>query len=223
MDGNGYGTRGHFDDNQRIVMKNVESFHTIYEPAEGFYKDKGSKFIARLRHVESEEDCKTFLEEVKKEFYDARHHCYAYRLDAQNERFRANDDGEPSGSAGKPILNQILSKELFDVMIIVVRYFGGTKLGVSGLIQAYKTAAREAIDFSDIILKDLTEQFELHFEYPKMNDVMRIIKEEKITILEQDFSVSCVIKIEIKKSRLSRSFFRLENLYGLDIKPLKNS
>lgn len=201
----------------------IEKYNTIMGSSEGFFKDRGSKFIARLKHVESEEECKEFLNEVKKEFYDARHHCYAYRLNPEQELFRSNDDGEPAGSAGKPILNQLLSFELFDVMVIVVRYFGGTKLGVSGLIQAYKLSTKEAIENAKIKIKHLTKTYLLHFEYPKLNDVMRIIKEENITIVEQDFSEKCFIKIEIKKSHFKKAFFRLENMYELDIKPLKNS
>lgn len=206
-----------------MIKMDIHEYNTILNPSQGYYKEKGSKFISRLVHVESEKDCKDFLIEMKKEFYDARHHCYAYRLDPENERTRSNDDGEPAGSAGKPILNQLLSHELYNVMVVVIRYFGGTKLGVSGLINAYKLSTRDAIEESKIIIKHISNVYTLHFEYPKLNDVMRIIKEEKISIIQQDFSISCFIKIEIKKSQLSKSFFRLENLYGLKIKPLENS
>ncbi len=201
----------------------IHEYNTILNPSGGYYKEKGSKFISRLKHVESEKDCKDFLNEMKKEFYDARHHCYAYRLDPENERTRSNDDGEPSGSAGKPILNQLLSHGLYNVMVVVIRYFGGTKLGVSGLINAYKLSTKDAIEEAEIRIKHISNVYTLHFEYPKLNDVMRVIKEEKISIIKQDFSISCFIKIEIKKSQLNKSFFRFENLYGVEIKPLKNS
>ena len=206
-----------------MIKMDIHEYKTILNPSDGYYKEKGSKFISRLKHVESEKECKDFLIEMKKEFYDARHHCYAYRLDPENERVRSNDDGEPNGTAGKPILNQLLSHELFNVMVVVIRYFGGTKLGVSGLINAYKLSTREAIAEAEIKIKHLSNAYTLHFEYPKLNNVMRVIKEEKISIIQQDFSISCFIKIEIKKSQLNKSFFRFENLYGLEIKPLKNS
>ena len=201
----------------------TDDYKTIKTSATGIYKDKGSKFIAISRYVASEEEFKVFLEETKKEYYDARHHCYAYRLDPENERTRSNDDGEPTGSAGKPILNQLLSHGLYNVMVVVIRYFGGTKLGVSGLINAYKISTKDVIDEAEIKIKHISNVYTLHFEYPKLNDVMRIIKEEKISIIQQDFSISCFIKIEIKKSQLNKSFFRLDNLYGLEIKPLENS
>ena len=201
----------------------INKYKTITEPSEGYYKEKGSKFIARLAHVESEEACKAFLDELKKTYYDARHHCYAYRIGPEKERTRSNDDGEPGGSAGKPILNQLLSYELYNVMVVVIRYFGGTKLGVSGLIHAYKVSTQEAIEAAKILTKHITLSYQLCFEYPKLNDVMRIIKEEKIKVLEQEFGVSCFIKIEIKKSKIETSFSRFEKLYGLEIKPLENS
>ena len=179
----------------------ADFYKTIVVGSKGLYKDKGSKFIAVVQHVESEDDCKSFLQQIKKEYYDARHHCYAYRLHPNDDVFRSNDDGEPSGSAGKPILNQIYSFELYEVMVIVVRYFGGTKLGVSGLINAYKSVTRDALLEAKTKIRYITQRFSIHFEYPRLNDVMRIIKEEKLDILEQDFGVSCVIKIEVKKIR----------------------
>ena len=200
--------------------KDIFAYKTVVKPADGYYKEKGSKFIARLGHVENEEECKAFLESIKKEYHDARHHCYAYRIDPENERTRSNDGGEPSGTAGKPILNQLLSHELLNVMVVVVRYFGGTKLGVSGLINAYKTSTADAISRSDIIVKHLTNRYGLYFGYPKMNDVMRVIKEEKLKILEQDFSASCFIKIEVKKNQVEKSVKRLQKLYGLELNPL---
>lgn len=197
-----------------------DSYKTILNPSEGLFKDKGSKFIAQVFHVETEDECKEVLQSVKKSFHDARHHCYAYRINPENEESRSNDDGEPSGTAGKPILNQILSYELFNVMVVVVRYFGGTKLGVSGLISAYKTATREALDNAVIVNQFLTSNFLLKFDYPLMNDIMRVIKEENLESTAPEFTDSCVIKIEIKKNNTERIKIRLEKLHGLTIKAL---
>lgn len=197
-----------------------DSYKTILNPSEGLLKEKGSKFIAQVFHAETEDDCKEVLLSVKKSFHDARHHCYAYRLNPENEESRSNDDGEPSGTAGKPILNQILSYELFNVIVVVVRYFGGTKLGVSGLISAYKTSTREALDNAKIVTQYLTSEFLLEFDYPLMNDVMRVIKEENLKSTPPEFTNSCVIKIEIKKNNIERVKIRLENIRRLKIKPL---
>lgn len=197
-----------------------DSYKTILNPSEGLFKEKGSKFIAQVFHAETEDDCKEVLLSVKKSFHDARHHCYAYRLNPENEESRSNDDGEPSGTAGKPILNQILSYELFNVIVVVVRYFGGTKLGVSGLISAYKTSTREALDNAKIVTQYLTSEFLLEFDYPLMNDVMRVIKEENLKSTPPEFTNSCVIKIEIKKNNIERVKIRLENIRRLKIKPL---
>jgi uncharacterized YigZ family protein len=198
----------------------TDNYLTIQGVAEGIYKDKGSKFIARAYHVETEEQCKEVLSNLKKEFYDARHHCYAYRLGLEENKFRSNDDGEPSGTAGKPILNQIYSHALFNVMIIVVRYFGGRKLGVSGLIHAYKTSAIDAIAHASIVKRYVKKSFSLNFDYPAMNDVMRILKEEKPEITRQDFLKECVINIDIKKNDVKRVVSRLQNLRNVDIKAL---
>ena len=199
------------------------SYKTIKYQAEGFFKDKGSKFIARIYYAETEDDCKAKIAEVKKEFYDARHHCYAYRIKPEDEQFRSNDDGEPSGTAGKPILNQIYSFELFNVIIIVVRYFGGTKLGTSGLINAYKTSALEALSSTKIITRDITRKMELRFASPLMNDVMRIIKEEKLKIIDQFYDKNCVIKLTVNKSKLSQVKLRMEKLLTLEFKVLESN
>ena len=199
------------------------SYLTIKAPAEGLYKEKGSRFIALAYPVESVEQCKQILGEVKKEHYNARHHCYAYRINRADEQVRSNDDGEPSGTAGKPILNQIYSFELFNVLIVVVRYFGGTKLGVSGLINAYKTAARDALSGADIIEVHPTEEIELRFEYPLMNSVMRIIKEENLKVNSQFYDKKYVIKLTVKKNLLDRVALRLEKLRQVELKLLKNN
>lgn len=200
-----------------------DSYKTVVGVAEGLFKEKGSKFISRMYHVVDEEEVRQIQGDVRKEFHDARHHCFAYRIDPELDISKSSDDGEPSGTAGKPILNQIYSYELFNVLIIVIRYFGGTKLGVSGLIQAYKTAAREALENAKIVTRYLTQEIELYFEYPLMNSVMRLIKEENLKILNQGFDTHCVIKIEVKLGDLERVLFRCDKIRGLDIKELENS
>ncbi len=198
-------------------------YKTIEGVAEGLYKEKGSKFIARAYPVKTEEEIKEILQSLRKEFYDARHHCYAWRIDARKERTRSNDDGEPSGSAGKPILNQLFSFELYDVLVVVIRYFGGTKLGVSGLINAYKTATREALENATIIKKEIRDLYQVEFEYPIMNKVMRVIKEEGLVIKNQDFDNRCIIKLEIKISTINKSTKRLSRIMGVKLKKLSGN
>ncbi len=195
----------------------ISEYNTLTIESEGYYKDKGSKFIALAFHVENEEEIKEAMAVVKKKYYDARHHCYAYRINPEAEVFRSSDDGEPSGTAGKPILNQLLSEELTNSLIIVVRYFGGTKLGVSGLIQAYKSAARDAIRNNKVVKKFITRQFILSFEYPLMNSVMRVIKEENLKIVGQDFDTNCKINVEIKKNQENIAISRIEKIRGVTI------
>lgn len=203
-------------------MTETGAYKTIEKPAEGIYKEKGSKFIARAIHVETEEECKNVLSELKKEFHNARHHCYAWRIDPENEQFRSNDDGEPSGTAGKPILNQIYSFDLFNVMVVVIRYFGGTKLGTSGLITAYKTATREALSSAKVKKRFVVRQLELNFKYSSMNDVMRIIKEENLEIYDQNYNLDCVIKLTVKKVDLNRIKNRLKLIPDTKIKVLNH-
>ncbi len=171
---------------------------TIKEISEGVYKEKGSKFFAYAYPVKTEEEIKGIIRNLRKEYYDARHHCYAFMLGANQKHFRANDDGEPSNSAGNPILGQIRSKNLTDILIVVVRYFGGTKLGVSGLIHAYRTSALDAIENATIIKKDVTEIIHIEFDYFSMNDVMKIIKDYNPTVLSQQFDNSCQMVLEVK-------------------------
>jgi uncharacterized YigZ family protein len=197
-----------------------DTYKTVEGTAEGLYKEKGSKFIARIYHVESEEEAKAILGKLKKEFYDARHHCFAWRIDPRNERTRSNDDGEPSGTAGKPILNQILSFELYDVFIVVIRYFGGTKLGVSGLINAYKSASRDAIENATIIEKEIRDLYRIEFDYVMMNSVMRIVKEENLVVKKQDFDNVCRMDVEIKLSTVQKSTNRLKGLKGVKLEKL---
>lgn len=200
-----------------------DTYKEISENGEGLYKEKGSKFIAHAFKVYSEEDVKQELENLKKRYHDARHHCYAYMIGTDKSLFRANDDGEPSGTAGKPILNQILSKELTNVCIVVVRYFGGTKLGVSGLINAYKSAAREALEDCEIIEKTIDCHYALQFEYPLMNEVMRIMKEENLEQHNPKFELNCYFEIRIRKSEADRIEEKFKNLYGLNIKFLETN
>jgi uncharacterized YigZ family protein len=200
----------------------ISEYKTFTICSEGYYKDKGSKFIAVAYYVESEKEVKEALLITKKKYHDARHHCYAYRINPKSEVSRSSDDGEPSGTAGKPILNQILSFELYNVLIIVVRYFGGTKLGVSGLILAYKSATRDAIQESKIVSRHITSQLELNFEYHLMNQVMRVIKEENIKIISQDYDNNYKIKVEIKKNTKNIALLKFEKIRGVTITLLKN-
>jgi len=193
----------------------TDSYKTIETPSEGIYKEKGSKFIAYAIPVTCEDEIKEQIEILKKEYYDARHHCYAYMLGADKKDFRANDDGEPSSTAGKPILGQILSTDLTNILIVVIRYFGGTKLGVSGLIHAYKTAAQDAIANAQIIEKTVNDIYDIYFDYLVMNDVMRIIKEEQPLQIDQDFNLNCRITLSIRQSEVDKIIERFTKIDSL--------
>ena len=193
----------------------MDSYKTIKQISEGTYSEKRSKFLAFAIPVTSVEDVKTTVAEYQKRYYDARHVCNAYMLGAEREVFRANDNGEPSGTAGKPILGQINSNELTDILVVVVRYFGGIKLGTSGLIVAYRTAAAQAIAEATVIEKTVDEDVSVIFEYPFMNDVMRIVKEESPEILEQSYDMDCMMKLRIRKSAMPRLHDRLEKVETL--------
>ena len=190
----------------------TDNYRTIETISKGIYKEKGSKFIAYAFPVTCEEDIKTEIDKLKKEYYDARHHCYAYMLGADKKDFRANDDGEPSSTAGKPILGQILSSDLTNILIVVVRYFGGTKLGVSGLIHAYKAAAFDAISNAEIIEKTVNDIYDIHFDYLVMNDVMKIIKEEEPLQIDQDFNLTCKITLSIRQSDVEKIIERFSKI-----------
>lgn len=177
-----------------------DSFRTLKDTAEGLYKEKGSKFIARAYAVEDEETVREKLEEVRKAHHGARHHCYAYIIGAEQKEYRVNDDGEPSGTAGRPIYNQIVSRGLTDVLVVVTRYFGGTKLGASGLVNAYKTAAREALGNANIIQKSIQEIYTLVYDYPETNEVMRILNDFQVRIIEQEFQAECKAMIGMRKN-----------------------
>jgi uncharacterized YigZ family protein len=193
-------------------MLEEDIYKTIDVAGEGIYSEKRSKFLAFAIPVLTVEDVKREVEAYQKKYYDARHVCYAYRLGERRELFRANDNGEPSGTAGKPILGQIDSRELTNVLVIVVRYFGGIKLGTSGLIVAYKAAAAEALDATEHVEKTINEEITLKFSYPLLNDVLRIVKEENPRIVEQVFDNECVVRLSIRLSRMSRLRERYEKL-----------
>lgn len=196
---------------------NSDTYKTIAAPSEGLYTEKRSKFIAIAIPVCTIEEVKNCLETYQKQYYDARHVCYAYMLGADRKDFRANDNGEPSGTAGKPILGQINSNELTDILIIVVRYFGGIKLGTSGLIVAYRTAAASAIAAAQIIEKTVDDVVTVLFEYPFMNDVMRIVKEEQPDVLEQSYDMDCRMTLRIRRSMMEKLRLRLSKVETLRI------
>lgn len=193
-------------------MIQEDTYKTITDIAEGIYTEKRSKFIAIAIPVRTIEEIKQHLDAYQKKYYDARHVCYAYMLGHERKDFRANDNGEPSGTAGKPILGQINSNELTDILIIVVRYFGGIKLGTSGLIVAYKAAAAEAIAAADIVERTVDEEITVSFEYPFMNDIMRIVKEDEPAILEQSYDMDCLMRLRIRKSMMEKLRARLEKV-----------
>lgn len=192
-----------------------DSFRTISQPSEGIYTEKRSKFLAFAIPVENVEEIKDIVAQYQKKYYDARHVCYAYMLGAERTEFRANDNGEPSGTAGKPILGQINSNELTNILIIVVRYFGGIKLGTSGLIVAYKQAAAEAIAAAEIIERTVDTDITFMFEYPFMNDVMRIVKEENPQIVKQGYDSDCSMTLRTRKGNMPKLISRLEKVETL--------
>ncbi len=193
----------------------MDTYKTITALAEGIYTEKRSKFIAMALPVRTLDEIKEYLEKYQKQYYDARHVCYAYMLGHERKDFRANDNGEPSGTAGKPILGQINSNELTDILVVVVRYFGGIKLGTSGLIQAYKAAAAEAIAAAEVIEKTVDDEVEVAFEYPFMNDVMRIVKEEEPQIVSQSYDMDCIMRLRIRRSMMPRLRQRLSKVETL--------
>jgi len=174
------------------------SFHTIQNSPEGIYKEKGSKFLSFAFPVKSEEEVKGQLNLLEKKYFDARHHCYAYTLGAEKKKFKAHDDGEPNHSASDPILGQIRSRNLTDVLVVVVRYFGGVKLGVGGLMQAYKAAAEDALRQASIVEVEVTREIALKFDYSRIPEVMRLVKNLELKILEQTFERSCHLRALIK-------------------------
>ena len=191
-----------------------DRYRTIEAPSEGLFKDRGSRFIAKAYPVESTDQVRLILDGLRKEYHDARHHCYAYRI-GQSGEFRTNDDGEPANSAGKPIYGQIISNDLSNLLIVVIRYFGGTLLGVGGLINAYRTAAQEAIQNATIIERTYDAAIQITCPYPMVNEVLKIIREEQAHITDQDFSDPVRITIHIRKGLAGKIMGRLQKHRGI--------
>jgi len=198
-----------------------DTYNTIRASATGLYKEKGSKFLAFAEPVINEDEAKAILEKYRKQFHDARHHCFAWAIGCTRESQRMNDDGEPAGTAGRPIFGQILSFDLTNLIIIVIRYFGGTKLGVGGLINAYRTAAKTALESADIEAKTVNEVYKVVFAYPETNEVMRIIKEKDIDIIGSHYTDICQITISIRKSNALSACESLSIVNNLIIKYIK--
>jgi len=198
-----------------------DSYKTIVNHSEGFFKDRGSKFISHAYPVKTEEDVKEILAQLRKDYYDARHHCYAYILNPDKSAFRINDDGEPSGSAGKPIHGQLLSYDLTNTLVVVIRYFGGTKLGIPGLINAYREATRDALNQTEIITKTINEYFQVEYEYPLMGNVMRIIKDENLEQINTQFEISCKIEMRVRKNDYQRIADEFGKIHGVKLVHLR--
>jgi uncharacterized YigZ family protein len=192
-----------------------DTFKTIRTPAEGIFKDRGSKFLSYAYPIENENEVKPLVENLKKEHFKAVHHCYAYRLGLDRSNFRVNDDGEPSGTAGKPILNTLLSQDLTNILVIVVRYFGGTLLGVPGLINAYKSATIEALVVADIFEKTVNDVYNVSFEFVQMNDIMKIVKEFSLKIRNQTYDNQCTMELEFRKTLTNQVIGKLEKIDGI--------
>lgn len=198
-----------------------DTYKTLQHESQGIYTEKGSKFIAFALPVTSEEEIKGKLAEIKKKYYDARHHCYAYILGPDKAVFRMNDDGEPSSTAGRPIYGQLLSHDITNVLIVVVRYFGGTKLGVPGLINAYRTAAKDAIEANRIIEKTIDETYEIRFDYVAMNSVMQILKHDGIKINGQSYEDRYILDFTLRRRDADRILEALRKIPGLKVKFLR--
>lgn len=196
-----------------------DTYKTLASPTEEvMFKEKNSKFYGYAFPIESEDEVKPILEQIKKEHYTARHWCYAYQIGTSKIYFRANDDGEPNNSAGMPIYGQIQSFEVTNVLVVVVRYFGGIKLGVGGLVQAYKTGAQMALEIADIEERTINVHFMISFDYKNMNKVMRVIKEKNVQLISQKMEMSCEFEIAIRKQFATDVFEAFEIIYEVDIK-----
>ncbi|MEP7141339.1 MAG: YigZ family protein [Ferruginibacter sp.] len=201
-------------------MSELEFYKTIEQPSIAEFKDRGSKFIACAYPIEKADDFKKYLNHLKKEHPKAAHHCFAYRIGIGGNNFRVSDDGEPSGSAGKPILGQIDSKGVTNIVIIVVRYFGGTLLGMPGLINAYKTVSSLALQVTPIVSKQVEEKWLVHFDYTQMNAVMMVMKQYQCAVIAQEMQLFCNITAGIPKSRLAEVLYRLKELQNVEAKKL---
>ncbi|MTG98248.1 MULTISPECIES: IMPACT family protein [Myroides] len=200
------------------MSETIDSYKTISQPTqEVLYKEKNSKFFGYAFPIQNEEQVKEILERIKKEHYNARHWCYAFQLGAEQVYYRANDDGEPSNTAGAPIHGQIQSFEVTDILIVVVRYFGGVKLGVGGLITAYRATAQMAMEVADIIEKTIDKNFKVRFQYKDMNNVMRVIKEKNLTIIAQNMQMSCEIELSIRKSEYQQALEAFVPFYEVKV------
>jgi uncharacterized YigZ family protein len=197
-----------------------DTYQEIELAVTGIYKEKGSRFIAIAKPVFTEDEIKTELENLRKEYFDARHHCYAWILNPDQSAQRTNDDGEPAGTAGKPILNQLLSHQLTNILVVVVRYFGGTKLGVSGLINAYKSATKDALSQALIKEKYLKDYYQFHFDYPLMKPVMRLLEDHDLQMEDPQFELDCRLKVGIRKSKIESVLAKANALFGLQIQYL---
>ncbi|MGB8375286.1 MAG: YigZ family protein [Salegentibacter sp.] len=200
-----------------------DTYKTITKASEeALFKDRNSKFYGYAFPVKSEEEANEHLEELRKKHHKARHWCYAWQLGKEDFHYRANDDGEPSNSAGMPIYGQIQSFEVTNILIVVVRYFGGVKLGVGGLINAYKTAAQMALENSNIVKRTIDEVFEVKFNYPEMNTVMRIIKENNLNVIEQKLELDCKIYLSVRKKEAEEIFNKFDTTYKVEISRLED-
>lgn len=197
-----------------------DSYKTIASPAEGSYSEKRSKFLAYAFPVQNEQEVKQRLAEIQKKHWDARHHCYAYILGPHKDAYRQNDNGEPSGTAGRPIYGQLLSKDVTNTLVIVVRYFGGIKLGVSGLQNAYKVAAREALDAADIVERTIQETFRVTFEYVKMNDIMQILKDPEVQVVDRQSYMQCIYTISVRQRDADRITEALRKIPMTEVIPV---
>ncbi|HNW98982.1 MAG TPA: YigZ family protein [Bacteroidales bacterium] len=198
-----------------------DTYQTIEKYSEGTFRDRGSKFIGRAYPVTTEDEAKNILSEIRKKYHDANHHCYAYRIGFDKSTFRTNDDGEPSGTAGRPIFGQIQSKDLTNILIIVTRYFGGTLLGVSGLINAYKTSAAEALLNANIITKNVYDVYEITYDYAIMNEVMKMLKDKHADIISTNFEMTCNVVFKIRKSLSDMIYEYFKKLNSVTINYLR--
>ena len=197
-----------------------DSYKSIASPSDGLFKDNGSRFIARAYPVETEEEVKEIVAALKKEYYDARHHVYAYRLGYLGDKFRANDDGEPSGSSGRPVLGQIDSCGLSDILVVVIRYFGGIKLGIPGLIRAYKTSTADALANAQVIEKIASRHFRVHFGYMSMNGVMKVMKDMGLEQKNQKFDMECSLETTVRLSQVDSFIERMGDVEGCNIEEI---
>jgi uncharacterized YigZ family protein len=195
-----------------------DTYQTLAGLSEGFFKDKGSKFVAYAFPIANESEAKLHLAQLRELHPKAVHHCYAYRLGADRMSYRMSDDGEPSGTAGRPILNVLYSKNITNVLVVVVRYFGGTLLGVPGLINAYKTATESALDMAEVVTRHYFNVYELSFGYMLMNDVMRIVKDMELPVRVQSFEMECMMEVEVRTTLIERFAARSQNVEGLVVK-----